>query len=98
MDNLPINNYGLLYSPGECYSREEAIEIIKESFFNPLPVEEEEEENIQVCCPSYEGKYPKIPIVRIFSNVRKYRVSERLTETSTFVIFGKYGRNITMLT
>ena len=64
MDNLPINNYGLLYSPGECYSREEAIEIIKENFFNPQPVEEQEEENIQVCCPSYEGKYPKIPIFR----------------------------------
>lgn len=65
MDNLPINNYGLLYSPGECYSREEAKEIIKESFFNPQPVEEQEEENIQVCCPSYEGKYPKVSTPRI---------------------------------
>ena len=67
MDNLPINSYGLLYSPGECYSREEAKEIIKEIFFNPLPVQEQEEDEIQVCCPSYEGKYPKIPIPRIIS-------------------------------
>ena len=92
MDNLPINNYGLLYSPGECYSREEAIEIIKENFFNPQPVEEQEEENIQVCCPSYEGKYPKIPFSMLdkvlenidlsnFSMYRKYRfdpVSENI--------------------
>ena len=77
MDNLPINNYGLLYSPGECYSREEAIEIIKENFFNPQPVEEQEEENIQVCCPSYEGKYPKISFFDSM-NGRKYRCRENL--------------------
>ena len=102
MDNLPINNYGLLYSPGECYSREEAIEIIKENFFNPQPVEEQEEENIQVCCPSYEGKYPKIPIslfdevsenidLSNFSMHRKYRfdpVSENIS-SSNFLMHRK---------
>ena len=93
MDNLPINNYGLLYSPGECYSREEARELIKESFFNPEPVEEQEEEEIQVCCPSYEGKYPKVSIPRIISmksskmsTLRIIRCTEILNSNGCFDI------------
>ena len=58
MDNLEIKNY--MYSPGDCLSKEEATDIIKERFFNPKPVEFDDigEENIEVCCPSYEGICP----------------------------------------